>query len=149
MWLTRPAVALLVLLAPASAVPADEHVVAPRGEYARIDVQLANETIAALTSGTESERSRAIQAVEAAPQKYAPPVFYVLSNALFAQGRKDDAAFWFYAGQLRGRYDANRCADVSARQAIAVLNDQFGPDINQYTFKDTARLEALIPKVVD
>jgi hypothetical protein len=141
--------ALLLAVAYATLVPADEHVVAPRGEYARIDVQLANETIATLTSGPESERSRAIQAVEAAPQKYAPPVFYVVSNALFARGRKDDAAFWFYAGQLRGRYDANRCADVSARQAIAVLNDQFGPSINQYTFKDTTKLEALIPKVVE
>jgi hypothetical protein len=140
---------LLLWLPPAAVVPADDKVVAPRGEYAQIDVRLANETIAALSSGTETERSQAIQAVEAAPQKYAPPVFYVLSNALFAQGRKEDAAFWFYAGQLRGRFDANRCADVSARQAIAVLNDQFGPTINQYMFKDTAKLEALIPKVVE
>jgi hypothetical protein len=142
--------AVLVLsLAHAAGILADEHVVAPRGEYARIDVGLANETIAALTSGTESERSRAVQAVEAAPQKYAPPVFYVLSNTLFDQGRKDDGAFWFYAGQLRGRYDANRCADVSARQAIAVLNDRFGPNINLYTFKDIPKLQALIPKVVE
>src|SRR6266545_1135181 len=98
--------ALLVGLAPFAVVAADEHVVAPRGEYARIDVTLANETIAALTTGTEAEKGRAIQAVEAAPQKYAPPVLYVLSSALFARDRKDDAAFWFYAGQLRGRFDA-------------------------------------------
>ena len=147
-WM-RAACALLVPLAAAARVESEDHVVAPRGEYARIDVGLANETIDTLTTGSESERGRAIQAVEAAPQKYAPPVLYVLSSALFAQGRKDDAAFWFYAGQLRGRFDANRCADVSARQAIAVLNDQFGPNINQYTFKDVARLEALIPKVVE
>jgi hypothetical protein len=142
---------LALLLCPGhtAAVRADEHVVKPRGEYARIDVVLANETIAALTSGTEAEKGRAIQAVEAAPQKYAPPVLYVLSSTLFAQGRKDDAAFWFYAGQLRGRFDANRCADVSARQAIAVLNDRFGPDINKYTFKDIPKLQALIPRVVE
>ncbi len=134
-----------------AATPADEKVVAPRGKYAGIDVRLANETIAALMGEDEGARSRATHAVEAAPEKYAPPVFYVLSSVLFASGRKDDAAFWFYAGQLRGRFDANRCADVSARQAIAVLNDQFGPPINLYMFKDTdaARLQALIPKVVD
>ena len=141
--------AAALALASPTATPADEKVVAPRGEYAGIDVRLANEAIAALAGGDEGERSRAIRAVEAAPQKYAPPVFYVLSSVLFAAGRKDDAAFWFYAGQLRGRFDANRCADVSARQAIAVLNDQFGPPINLYMFKDAARLQALIPKVVE
>ena len=145
-WL--PSLLLMILVA-APVLAADEHVVAPRGEYARVDVRLANETIAALTSGDEGERIRAIRAVEAAPERYAPPVFYVLSSVLFAAGRKDDAAFWFYAGQLRGRFDANRCADVSARQAVAVLNDQFGPPINLYMFKDTTKLEALIPNVVE
>ena len=139
----------IMMLTTGAVLAADEHVVAPRGEYATIDVTLANETIAALTGGDEAARAQAIRAVEAAPRKYAPPVLYVLSNVLFTAGRKDDAAFWFYAGQLRGRFDANRCADVSARQAIAVLNDQFGTPINQYMFKDTARLQALIPKVVD
>jgi hypothetical protein len=36
---------LLLSLASAAGILADEHVVAPRGEYARIDVALANETI--------------------------------------------------------------------------------------------------------
>jgi len=148
MWLKRLPLALLVSLTPSS-LPADEHVVAPRGEYARIDVRLANKTIAALSSGTDTERKRAIEAIEAAPQKYAPPVFYLLSNTLFTQGRKDDGAFWFYAGQLRARFDANRCADVSARQAVAVLNQEYGTPINQYMFKDLPKLEALIPKVVE
>jgi hypothetical protein len=68
---------------------------------------------------------------------------------LFDQGLRDEGAFWLYAGQLRARYDANRCADVSARQAVAVLTDRFGPPINLYMFKDLPKLEALIPKVVD
>ena len=140
---------LSLLIAEAASLPADETVVAPRGVYATIDVRLANDTIAALLGQDDGERSRAIAEIEASPAKYAPPVFYVLSSVLFTAGRKDDAAFWFYAGQLRGRFDANRCADVSARQAIAVLNDQFGLPINQYMFKDTARLQALIPKVVE
>jgi hypothetical protein len=127
----------------------EEHAVAPRGEYAKIDVRLAQETIAALQSGVGSERARAIKAIETAPQKYAPPVFYVLAGVLFTEGRKDDAGFWFYAGQLRARFDANRCADVSARQAVAVLTDEFGSPINQYMFEDFAKVEALIPKVVD
>lgn len=140
---------LAVLLVSVSGFPQEQHAVAPRGEYAKIDVQLANQAIAALQGGSDAERARAIEAVLAAPQRYAPAVFYVLSQALFAQDRKDDAAFWFYAGQLRARYDANRCADVSARQAVAVLNQEYGTPINKYMFKDFAKLEALIPKVVD
>jgi hypothetical protein len=133
----------------ASFTAADDHVIEPRGEYAKIDVRLANETIATLLSGVDAEVARAIRAVEQAPQKYAPPVFFVLSNVLFDRGRKDDGAFWFYAGQLRARFDANRCADESARQAVSVLTEEFGPKINQYMFKDFARVEALVPKVVD
>jgi len=90
-----------------------------------------------------------LKPLQTAPQKYAPPVFYVLSNILFSDGRQDDAGFWFYAGQLRPRFDANRCADVSARQAVAALTEEFGTPINQYMFKDFAKVEALIPKVVE
>jgi len=147
-WRRRLPLALLIA-ATGATLAADEHVMAPRGEYARIDVRLANETIADLSTGTEAEQDRAIEAVLAAPQKYAPPVLYVLSNTLFAKGRKDDGAFWFYAGQLRARFDANRCADVSARQAVAVLNQEFGTPINQYMFKDVPKLEALVAKVVE
>jgi hypothetical protein len=140
---------LVVSFAGPAVLRPDEVAVKPRGEYARIDVRLANETIRALVNGTDAERQRAIDAIELAPQKYAPPVLSQLSNTLFAQGRQDDGAFWFYAGQLRGRFDANRCTDVSARQAVAVLTDELGPPINKYMFKDLPKLEALIPKVVE
>jgi len=43
-----------------------------------------------------------------APENYAPPVFYALSEALLVRGEKDDAAFWFYAGQIRTRFDAHK-----------------------------------------
>lgn len=88
-----------------------------------------------------------IDAVRANPQKYAPPAFYVLSHALFAQNQCDDAAFWFYAGQLRARYDATRCADATAGSAVDVLNDNYGTPINQYMFQRPTELKALIPKV--
>ncbi len=32
-----------------------------------------------------------------------PAYFYYLAKKLFAAGQKDDAVFWFYAGQLRYR----------------------------------------------
>jgi len=120
-----------------------------RGQYAKIDVRTLNETIRILKSGTDEQKQKKIGEIKAFPENYAPPVFYLLSDVLFQQGEKDDAAFWFYAGQLRARFDANRCADVSARDAVAVLNQEFGLPINQYMFHDIAKLEALIPKVVE
>lgn len=120
-----------------------------KGEFAQIDTRLANDVIEVLAKGDPKEKLGTIQRIKDHPEEFAPPVFYVLSNVLFQLGNKDDAAFWFYAGQLRARFDANRCSDISAREAVDVLNQQFGPPINQYTFQDIPKLEALIPRVVE
>lgn len=132
------------------AVRADTTIVEPKGEYAKIDVRLTKETmeILAKAPAAAAERQKAIEKIKASPDKYAPPVFYALSQALFQEGKKDAAVFWFYTGQLRARFDANRCADGSARQAVAVLNNQYGTPIDQYTSQDIPKLEALVPRVV-
>lgn len=123
--------------------------VKPSGEFAQIDTRLANETIQILNSGTAEEKQATIARIKARPQDYAPPVLYAVSSALFASGEKDEAAFWFYAGQVRARVDANICVDATARQAVSVLNRQYGAPINQHAFQDIAKLEALVPRVVD
>lgn len=128
---------------------ADTKTVTPTGEFAQIDTRLANETIQILAQGTADEKQSTIARIKANPENYAPPVFYVLSNVLFANAEKDEGAFWFYAGQLRARVDANICADSSARQAVGGLNRNFGAPINQYTFQDIPKLEMLVPKVVE
>ncbi|WP_158000173.1 DUF6683 family protein, partial [Melaminivora alkalimesophila] len=108
----------------------------------------ARSALQALGSPDAATRQRAIAQVQEAPQRYAPPVLYALSHVLMQQGRNDQAMFWFYAGQLRGRYDANRCADVSARQAIAVLNQRYGGPINQYAFRHLPQLEKTVQEVL-
>lgn len=132
-----------------SPVSANTTAVKPAGEFAKIDTRLANETIQVLNSGTAEEKRKTIAQIKARPENYAPPVFYALSSALFSNGEKDDAAFWFYAGQVRARVDANICADASARQAVSVLNRQYGAPINQHAFQDIPKLEALVSRVVD
>lgn len=121
----------------------------PVGEYAEIDTHRENLVILMLQEGGE-DRKKAMRMILSQPERYAPPVLMALSYFLFQDGRKDEAAFWFYAGQLRARFDANRCADVTARQAVSILNNQFGPPINQYMFQDAniPKLEALVPRVV-
>jgi hypothetical protein len=128
---------------------ADTVAVEPKGEYANIDVKLLNATLKILGKGPAEQRKKTVEQVKKSPAKYAPPVFYLLSKVVFEDGKKDEAAFWFYAGQLRARFDANRCADVTAREAVGVLNQEFGPQINQYSFQDIPKLEKLIPKVVE
>lgn len=128
---------------------AQEGTAQAKREFAEIDTRLANETIGALMNGDAEVKQRAIAQIKDRPENFAPPVFYVLSEVLFKLGDKDEAAFWFYAGQLRARFDANRCADISARQAVTLLNDRFGPAINQHTFQDIPKLKELVPRVVE
>ncbi len=123
--------------------------IAPQGEYAQIDTRISRDAVRMLEKGSSSEREAAIAAVKAHPENYAPPVFYALSGALFSAGEKDDAAFWFYAGQLRARIDATICADSSAGEAVWTLNNRYGPQINVYAFQDMNKLKQLVPKVVE
>jgi secreted protein with Ig-like and vWFA domain len=92
---------------PIAAGTGDSITVTPKGEYATIDTRLANDSLQFLTKGTAEDRDRTIEAIQAHPENYAPPVLYGISNVLFAAGKQDDALFWFYAGQLRARVDAN------------------------------------------
>ncbi len=126
----------------------NEIMVKPTGVYAAIDTRLANDTIRALKQSNAELRSELIQSITGHPENYAPPVFYLVSAILFKEDKKDDAAFWFYAGQLRGRIDANICADKSARQAIDILNQEFGTPINQYAFRYMAKLAKTIENVL-
>ncbi len=128
---------------------AEEIVVERAGPYKDIKVQLEEKAVNALANGDKKQRAQVIEAVKSTPERYAPVVFYEMSRVLFQDGKKDEGAFWFYAGQLRARYDANRCLDESAKSAVAALNQEYGEPINRYTFADPAKLEALVMKVFE
>jgi hypothetical protein len=120
----------------------------PTGPYKTIDVRLANDTIKSLQNSKGEKRLQIIQKVTSESENFAPPVLYFVSSLLFEQGKKDDAMFWFYAGQLRGRIDANICADKSAQAAISALNERFGTPINQYSFRDIPKLTNTVNRVL-
>ena len=63
---------------------------------------------------TPQEKEKAIREVEAHPEMYSPLDLYGTASLLFEAGRKDEAAFWFYAAQLRARFDMNRAGESSA-----------------------------------
>ena len=118
--------------------------VSPEGEFAEIDVKTQNKAFQKLSKG----KSSYIDKVLKNPQKYNPTVLYALSSALFKKGKEEEAMFWFYAGQLRARSDANKSLDKSAGQGVDVLNQKFGTPINQYAFTNISNLEKTIEKVV-
>lgn len=129
--------------------PPSAQVLAPQGVYAQIDTKLGQEALRLLSQGTPQQQQSVLERVRATPERFQPPVFYVLSQVLFKAGQREEAAFWFYAGQLRARFDANRCTDTTARQAVDVMNQSYGGPINRYLFQDLSKAQELISKVVD
>jgi hypothetical protein len=121
----------------------------PKGVYKEIDIDRHNKAIKSLTGKNKKTKQATIDSVLTKPNDYNPPVLYALSRELFNQDKKDLAAFWFYTAQLRARYDANLCLDNSAKQAVSILNQEYGPDINKHGFQNIDTLEKTVTKVVD
>jgi hypothetical protein len=68
-----------------------------------------------------------------------PAVYYAYAKRLFTQGRKDDAVFWFYVGQLRYRFYllANpQLAPDGDAALMASLNATIGQPINEWAGGD-------------
>src|ERR1700726_1618200 len=81
-----------------------------------------------------------------------PSGFYILAEKLFAAGKKDEAVFWFYAGQLRYRVylAVNKDKlDPSGDPAVfASLSEEIGRPINEYAFGDIPQLTKTIDAVI-
>ncbi len=118
------------------------------GVFKEIDVEKQNKALSVLTTGDATMKSTMRDIFFQDQNKWNPPVVYAVSQVLFEQGYKDDAAMWFYIGQLRARIDANLCQDETARGAVAILNDKFGPSINEYALKDVKKLETIVNDAV-
>ena len=114
-----------------------------------IDVARHNQAIVNLTTNNKILEQETVVNILKNPNFYNPTVLYALSRKLYNQDKKDDAMYWFYVAQLRARYDANLCMDNSAKQAVSILNNGYGPEINKYAFQDIDKLEKTVIKVVD
>jgi len=67
---------------------------------------------------------------------------------LFLHGKKDDAVFWFYAAQLRVRYQlAFEKGDRG--QLLSVMMMTMGPAINNYAFQDISNLNRILDRVLE
>jgi hypothetical protein len=80
-----------------------------------------------------------------------PAAYYILAGKLFAAGARDEAVFWFYAGQLRYRFHLAASPDLSSSgdpALFASFSEVLGRPINEYAFGDLAQLAATIDKVL-
>lgn len=77
--------------------------------------------------------------IEAALANEHPSAYYSYASRLFHEGKKDDAVFWFYVGQLRYRFHlkANPKLDPSGDPALfSSLSATVGEVINLYAGGD-------------
>jgi hypothetical protein len=80
-----------------------------------------------------------------------PAAYYQYAQQLFDRGRKDDAVFWFYVGQLRYRFHlgANPMLPEDGDPAVfASLNETIGREINEYAGGDPVTWVAAIDRAL-
>ena len=148
----RSVLAILALLLSAAGSRADDDVAkepAPTATDKKEPIDL-KQTTRILLATDQPERTKAIvRAIKAAPDRYSPPLLLALAARLFADGEKDDAVFWCFAGILRARFDANRCADESARGGASELRRIAAAPIIDYAWKDKEKLKTIVPRVFE
>jgi hypothetical protein len=123
--------------------------VQPQGVFAQIDTRKTLEVVEDMSSQDPRRVSRAIAKIIAGPGKFQPPALFALAASLHKQGKAEEAIFWLNAGRVRARFDANRCADVSARQAVRVISMQMPADLIKEQFKDLERFRSLVVKAIE
>ena len=138
-----------LLLSVKVATGQEQVTVEPVGAFAEIETAETLRSMETLLGDPSEERDELIRAMLASPEQYSPPALYALSRTLFDSGDQEAGSFWFYAAQLRGQFDANRCVDPTARQALVVLDQRFGGPINQHMVENLGRLKKLIPEVIE
>lgn len=77
-----------------------------------------------------------------------PMSLFLSAISMFQHGKKDEAVFWFYASQLRVRYQL--VFEKGDRgQLLTIMLMTMGPTINNYAFQDISNLNRILDKVVE
>lgn len=136
--------ALLLLLLTAGSASGEIRTHPPTGELAGVDTSGILRDMKTLAGPDGAEKDALIANIRKDPGGYAPPVLLNLAQQLFLRKEAADAYFWFNFGRLRGRYDAARCADESARQGIdELIENTIAPDLKRQVLR--MKPEELIP----
>jgi hypothetical protein len=80
-----------------------------------------------------------------------PAAYYVLARRLFEEGKKDEAVFWFYTGQIRFRSRLLSYPNLPKDGEPAVfssLSEMVGRPLNEYAFGDIPKLATIIDRAL-
>jgi len=81
-----------------------------------------------------------------------PVTYYALATNNFKNGKKDEAVFWYYVGQIRYRFHLSAKKDtLDPTQDPALfssLNQTLGPSINEYGFGDLDEMVKIIDRAI-
>jgi len=121
-------------------------VVKPMGVYAEIDIDGQNRMMQQLYDTLT--RNASVDTIFNNITHYNPPVLYLFSQALFLNGEKDSAVQWYLYAQLNAMYDAARCADNSAKQAVEILEERTRPTLDDYMKQNKPLVTASAGKVL-
>ena len=80
-----------------------------------------------------------------------PSAMFILAKRLFDAGKRDEAVFWFYEGQLRWHalIASMSGQPIGEQSHLQVLMSEVGPDINHYAFGDIPALLKTADRVLD
>jgi hypothetical protein len=117
---------------------------------ARVPIEIGDQPPAEdrLKSCVPSIAIAAAETIVNSPRSWREPLLLFSPAAvLFQHGKKDEAVFWFYAAQLRIRYQlAFEKGDRGQLLDIALIN--MSPSINNYAFQDVTKLNRILDQVL-
>ncbi len=122
----------------------------PQGIYAKIEVRETDAAIRRLGQLIPGPRREAIAYYTARTASLTPPALYALANAIAQDDQQvDTAVFWYHVGRIRAVYDALRCRDATAHNAVVVLGKGLTPEITRYQRQRRARTLEIAKLAVD
>ena len=120
--------------------------VKPVGVYAEINIEGQNRMLQLLYD--TQTRNAAIDTIFNNITHFNPPVIYLFSQALFLNGEKQSAVEWYLYAQINAMYDAARCVDNTAKQAVMVLEERTQPTLDEYMKKNKPIVTESARKVI-
>src|SRR5262245_22651332 len=105
-----------------------------------------------LDASAQNPATLSIEQLRSGIENQHPAYFYILAEKLFAAGKKEEAVFWYYAGQLRYRVyllvNKNKLEPSGDPAVFASLSEEIGRPINEYAFGDIPQLAKTIDAVL-
>jgi hypothetical protein len=113
---------------------------------------LASLVLCQMAAAREPEASQTIEELEQGIQNQPPATYFALATELFRQGRTEDAAFWYYVGELRYRLlllARGKSSEPSDEQAhFWFLSESVGQSIYEKAEQRSAALVRAIDRAL-